>query len=582
MELKRRDIKYLNRDFLTNKESLVNFLKTYFPDTYNDFSPESLGMMFIELNAYIGDILSFYTDNQLQELFPQDSRIIKNLYKHSYNRGYTPKITSPSIADVEISHKVNAVGGNPNYSNLTYIPVNTLINSDENPNVSFLLTEPVDFNFSSSYDPTEVEIFEMSGHNPSSFLLTKKRSAISAQIEEQTFAMGDYERFKSIEIRDSNIIGILEIKDSDNNLWYEVPNLASDIVYEFTPNTNADSQLVPYELDTKRVQRRYITRFIDEGILRIEFGAGNVDDTDVPVYNFNDFPNPYIESTGSADFNFKQFLKSPTYGISPSKTTLTVKYLKGGGVRSNVPSNVLNTIGVANPDITCTNPEASTGGSGVDTVEYLRVNSINNFQAQDRAVTQRDYLTKCLSMPARLGSIAKAHITPSLLRDSYSMLDLYILSYGLNKTLTPATSTLKTNLRNYLSKYRMINDYIEIKDAFVVNIGVNFGILVRPDNNVGEVMLRCVNELRNYFNIDRWQINQPIILKDIYLLLDKVQGVQTVNDVAIINKVGNEYSDYEYNIQGATANNIVYPSIDPMIFEVKFPLIDIKGRSSNF
>ena len=220
-----------------------------------------------------------------------------------------------------------------------------------------------------------------------------------------------------------------------------------------------------------------------------------------------------------------------------------------------------------------------------DTVEEIRQNALGNFQNQLRTVTTQDYLVRALSMPANLGVIAKAHAEPQKIGDYQAgelptVLDLYILSYDINKKLRTASALLKRNLQTYLSEYRMINDSINIKDAYIINIGVNFDIIVAPNFNNSETITKCIDSLTSYFEIDKWQINEPILIKDLFILLDKVQGVQTVQNVEIVNLTGASlgYSDFAYDVSGAEIDNVIYPSIDPMVFELKYPNQDIKGR----
>ena len=220
-----------------------------------------------------------------------------------------------------------------------------------------------------------------------------------------------------------------------------------------------------------------------------------------------------------------------------------------------------------------------------DTTEELRQNALGNFQNQLRTVTTQDYLVRALSMPSNLGVVSKAHAVPQKIGDYQAgelptVLDLYILSYDANKKLRTASTILKRNLQTYLSEYRMINDSINIKDAYILNIGVNFDIIVTPNYNNSEVITRCISSLTNFFEVDKWQINEPIIMKDLFILLDKVDGVQTVKNIEIVNLAGEAlgYSQFAYDIEGATINDVVYPSIDPMVFEVKYPQQDIKGR----
>ncbi len=305
-------------------------------------------------------------------------------------------------------------------------------------------------------------------------------------------------------------------------------------------------------------------------------------------------------------FSPANFLYTDTYGIAPNNTTLTVRYLTGGGVTSNVSSGVLNVIsnkeniklpsGLDNTlgqyvfnSVSTNNPNAANGGGPGDNAEQIRLNSLVSFTTQQRSVTLDDYLVRALSMPPEYGTISKAYIEPQKLQslmpgETPSVLDLYVLTYDINGNLINASNALKQNLSTYISQNRVINDSIKIKDAFVINIGVDFEVVVLPNYNNNEIIFACIEALKVYFDINSWQINEPIIMKDIYILLDKVEGVQTVKNVSVTNKSGTVlgYSQYSYDISGATQNNTIYPSLDPMIFEVKYPDTDIKGRVVSF
>ena len=359
-------------------------------------------------------------------------------------------------------------------------------------------------------------------------------------------------------------------------------------------------------LNLKQVQRRFTTRFLNSTTLQLGFGAGTVTDNDE-----NLVPNPDNVGTGlsfskdklTAAFSPLNFMFTDTYGIVPSNTTLAIRYLTGGGLGANVASGTLTNfdptgIVFTNPNISnstlanqifssvaVNNILAADGGQGADSVEEIRQNALGNFQNQLRTVTQQDYLIRALSMPANIGTIAKAYIQPTKVAEYQigelpTILDMYVLSYNSQKKLRTASSTLKQNLKTYLSEYRMINDSIKIKDAYIINIMCEFDIIVLPNFNNNEVILRCIDSLTEYFEIDNWNINQPILLKDLSILLDKVEGVQTVTNVIIKNIAGASkgYSDFSYDLQAATNQGIIYPSVDPMIFELKYPQADIIGR----
>jgi hypothetical protein len=608
MTTENRDIKYLNKDFGDLRNTLIEFTKTYFPSTYNDFSPSSPGMMFMEMSAYIGDVLSFYLDNQIQETFAQYARQESNLYSLAYMLGYKPKVTGAATVSIDFYQKIPLAGGTPDYDYAVYIPSNIALSSNIAGASNFLLTNPVDFSFSSHQDPTEITAVPPTtpGGPVEYYLLKKTREAVSGNIQTKTFTFGTAQRFQTIEINDSNIIQILDIVDSDGNIWYEVPYLAQEMIIDSITNTETDSGEVPYLLQLKKVPRRFVSRFISPSVLQIQFGAGtttaNVEEEVIP--NPNNIGSTLTRGSSTSFINTAydpaNFLYTSTYGISPSNTTLTIRYLTGGGVSANIPANSLNTIsnttsitfpsgisGVLAEEIKnsviINNPVAASGGQNGDTVEELKLNSLAAFGTQLRTVTQADYIIRALSLPSQYGSLAKVYAEPEKLEnllpgESLSATNLYVLAYDSNKNLKAASPSLKNNLKKYLSQYRMVNDSIKIRDGYVINISVGFDIIVLPNFNNNDVLLRCVNAIKDYFNIDKWQMNEPIILKDIYILLDKINGVQTVSDVNITNLIGGNYSPWAFDIPGATSGNIIYPSVDPMIFEVKFPDIDIKGR----
>ena len=612
----KRDIKYVNRDFTSLRNSLIDYSKTYFPNTYSDFTAASPGMMFMEMAAYVGDVLSFYVDNQFQETFIQYSRQTQNLYDLAYMMGYKPKASTAATAIIDCYQQVPSINDGsgtyiPDYSYALQIPANTTITAALSGSVKFLIQDKVNFAFSSSMDPTVVTVFETAGGIPTYFLLKKQTKAISATIKTTSFSFNAPVPFSTRTITDTNILGILDVIDqTTGDTWYEVDYLAQDAIFEDIVNSNPNDP--NYVLDTdvadllrlKQVQNRFATRFLNKTNLQIQFGSGNPTDTTEEL-----IPNPNNVGMGLPSEQDKlttayaptNFIFTNTYGIAPSNTTLVVRYLTGGGVSSNVISNDLtglNTTGVKFVNSTVadsnlanqifntllvTNPEAASGGSDGDDINEIRQNSLGNFNSQLRNVTFDDYVVRALSLPPQYGTISKVFATKPKAGQqlaSNSTLDLYVLSYNNLKQLTTASTALKRNLQTYLSQYKMINDSIGIKDAFIINIGVNFDIITLPSFNSDEVLLRCIEAIKLIFNIDRWQINQPILLRDLFVALDEIDGVQTVKSIDVVNLTGTAtgYSEYSYDMVAATANNVIYPSLDPMIFELKYPDTDIQGK----
>lgn len=594
-----KDIKYINREFTDLKESLVEYAKNYFPDAYNDFSPTSPGMMFVEMAAYVGDVLSFYQDTQLQETFLQHAQNPANLYSLAYMMGYSPRATSVAETELEVTQRVAAVAPNytPNWDQAVKVQTNASIASTAAGNANFLTNKEVDFNFSSSYDPTDITVYSTDGGNPAEYLLTKKVKGSSGTIETTTRNFTVAEKFKTIELDDDNIIGILSITDSEGNDWTEVPFLAQDTVIKEETNTSEDSSQAPKTLVLQKVSRRFVTRFTSKNVLQIQFGAGisELSDTEFLPSPENLQPtNTLVANSLDIAYDPSNFLFSRTYGLAPSNTTLTIKFLKGGGIESNVPANsitnqkavtITTTDNTYQGTLTFSNNNPATGGKDGDTVEELRQNSLRAFSEQKRAVTLDDYTVRSLSLPSQFGSIAKS-FTSQATQDNKKFLqtnnpldlNLYVLGYDNEKKLTKASTSLKNNLREYLSLYKMITDSINILDAFVINIKVKFEIVTLPNYNSRDVLLNCNTVLKNYFDITKWAINQPINLSELYTLLDRVKGVQTVKTVEVTNLAGGNYSEYEYDSKGATKDNVVYPSYDPSIFEVKYPNQDIEGR----
>jgi hypothetical protein len=605
-----RDIRYINRDFSEFRARLIEFSRTYFPQTYNDFSPASPGMMFMEQASYVGDVLSFYLDNQFQETFVQYAQQTNNVFELAYMFGYKPKTTGVAQTSIDFYQQLPSklVSGEyvPDYDYAITIGENTTVTSQNG--ASFLIQDKIDFSVSSSQDPTEVTIYQIAGNIPQYYLLKKSRNAISATINTTTFTFGAPQPFQTVNIQAPNIIKVLDITDSDGNKWYEVDHLGQEMVLDTIKNTNLNDPNVngdtPYLLRLRKVARRFATRFTSLSNLQLQFGAGNPSDVTEEITPNADNVGiglPFQQDKLTVAYSPVNFLYTGTYGISPSSTTLTVRYLTGGGVNSNVGANTLNGLSTINSkfnqfnlntttanyifgSLSANNPDAASGGRGGDTLEEIRQNTLALVASQKRSVTADDYLIRALSMPSDYGAVSKAFIEQPKLTDNQvstiETLNLYVLSLNAQGQLDYATESLKTNLRTYLSQYRMIGDNIEIRDAYIINIGVDFEIIVLPEYNNNEVLLACITAFQNYFTLDKWQINQPIMLRDLYILLDKIKGVQTVKSINITNKAGTTlgYSQYAYDISSATQNQVIYPSLDPSIFEVRYPNTDIKGK----
>ena len=453
---------------------------------------------------------------------------------------------------------------------------------------------------------------------PIYYLLKKKVKAVSGTIKTTSFTFGSPIAYDKVVLPDNNIIDIISCEESDGDSWYNVPYLAQDTVFEAVPNlAENDPELsvfraaAPSLLKLRKSSKRFITRLRSDNLLEMQFGSGVSDNNDEEV-----IPNPNNVGNGLAgfrkaidvDIDPSNFLFTRSYGQAPSNTTLTVKYTVGNGIVDNVSANVLtlvdfiefnddvnntNNAGIVNfvkTSVSVNNIDPAVGAKSEDSLQDIKNNALANFATQNRAVTREDYIIRSYSMPAKFGSVAKAYIVPDdqiLQQDQVEKrianplaMNMYVLGYNASNQLTELNQAVKENLKNYLNHYRILTDAVNIKDAFIINIGVDFEITTLPNYNSNEVLLKCVDALKTYFSTDRWQINQPIIKSAVTNIIGNVQGVQNLVATKIKNlhKLTNGYSGNVYDLDPATKNGVIYPSLDPSIFEVKYLNQDIRGR----
>ena len=633
-DLVQKDVSLIGRDFGEFRKNLVEFSKNYFPNTYNDFNESSPGMMFMEMASYVGDVLSFYTDTQLRESLLTTAEENTNLFNIVNSLGYKPKNIIPASVTMDVFQLVPAtgVGDNvkPDFDYAMTLSEGMVIGSTDFSNVEFTTVSSVDFSFSSSFDATEISVYQIdeSTNEPVYYLLKKQIKATSGKEEVKTFEFGQAKIYDKIKIEADNLIRVKNISDSDGDTWTRVPYLAQDTVFEQIDNNEDNSTYLhqysgdtPYLLELNRVPKRYVTNFEDDGIMAIGFGAGISSNADEEI-----IPNP--DNVGSALYTEHQnldssldpsnFLYTKTYGVAPQNTTLTVTYLVGNGIVDNVPANDLvnvvssitnfkneinlnkNVVSFCRQSLACSNPNAAVGGKTTESKEEIRQNAMAFFAAQNRTVTREDYVMRCYALPPQFGSVAKAYLVQDYQTENSKVdgqyinteipnplaLILYTCGYDNEKTLKALNDATKYNLKNYISYHRLLTDAVNIKNAHIVNIGINFEIIVMPEFNSNEVLLRTIDRLKSYFNIDNWRINEPINLSKLYVEIDKVDGVQTVvrpdnqgkGGLQVVNKFNGNYSPNKYSIINATKGGIIYPPKDPSIFEVKFPNSDIRGQ----
>jgi hypothetical protein len=643
-----KDINYLNRDFASLRQQLIDFTKQYYPQSYKDFSESSPGQIFIDQAAYVGDVLSYYTDQQFFESFIQFAQDRRNIINGAKMLGYKPKVSSASSTDVDLFQLLPAKRTENNeYSPderycLILKPFTRLTSVS---GVDFIVEESVDFSQDTKFSPREITVYNRDNTGAPQFYLIKKTTkAYSGTLIVKQISVTEQTPFFSIKLNETNVLKVVSVTDSNNNSYYEVDYLAQDTIPIEIDNVPLNNQtLSPYRSETPKIlkylrtEKRFVTTIDENNQTTIQFGA-NTENYDNTVI----VPNP--TNIGVSLSNLKNLnisldntnvLKANSYGVSPSNTTLTISYIVGGGVNSNVNSGEINKIVAVSylNDVTSltdsevillnniqnslrvNNPDSSSGGDDAESDEEIRQNSILNFSAQNRMVTDDDFILRVYALPPQLGNIAKAYIESNLTREvqynglingvvntsNNSTLDLtplnpldrrkflqsnnpftnnlYILGYDANKNLTQINPATLQNLVTYLQNYKILTDRINIVDGYIINIGVEFKISVFKGFNKSEVLNACIQSVKNFFDIDKWSFNQPINLSQINFEIMQNEGVQSVVDISVKNLTiddGN-YSPVAYNITIATQNNIIYPSKDPSIFEIKYPDSDIKA-----
>ena len=626
MEIK-KDISYLGKDFGQFKRNLIDFAKQYFPTTYTDFNESSPGSLFIEMGAYVGDVLSYYADNNLKESLLEQASERVNIYDLAKSLGYKPLNVVPAYTKLDVFQIIPSSGSGaavqPDWRYALNIKPGMRI-KQQNGTAVFRSLDNVDFAFSSSVNPTEITIYESDPTtlSPTYYLLKKQVDSVSGDIKTATFTFGTPVAYDKVVLPETNIIDIISVTESDGDNWYETPYLAQDTIFESIPNlTENDPDLAGYRsnapslLKLRKTAKRFITRLRSDNLLEIQFGSGVSSNNDEEIV-----PNPTNVGNGLAslrkgvdvDIDPSNFLYTRTYGQAPSNTTLTVTYTVGNGISDNVPANVLTQVdfiefdsnineavnaGVKNfviNTVAVNNMNPAVGAKTADTVQDIKNNALANFATQNRLVTREDYIVRAYSMPAKYGSVAKAYIVPDdqIAQETYQdsripnplAMNLYVLGFNQNKQLVALNDAIKQNLKTYLDYYRILTDAVNIKDAFIINIGVNFEITVLSKYNSNEVLLRCIDAVKSYFDIDKWQINQPVMKSDLMNTISNIKGVQNVINVQFENLYDSDfgYSGNVYDLNTATKNGVVYPSLDPSIFELRFPNQDIKGRVVNY
>ena len=601
-----RQRRFLNKEFQSFRADLVEYARTYYPDRINDFSEASMGGALLDFAAYVGDVMSFYLDHQFSELDPETAVEDINIERGLRNAGVEISGASPAVVDVTFFIEVPAIASDsgfvPKESCLPIIKEGTKLTSDNG--VQFNLTEDIDFSETNQAGELTAEITISQTNNlnePVFFVLTRKGVCISGQVSVDTFEVGDFVSFRRLTLSNPNVSDIISVTDDEGNRYYQTDSLSQDTVYEKAANVNSDNDIVDNSLELRSAPYRFITETsITNRKTTLIFGGGNADTlNDDIIPDPSEFAIPLFGKKTFSRFSLdpNQLLNSPTLGIAASDTTVRVVYRSGGGLLHNVDANTINTISdlvivfpstvdaqdaqaiVSKVDIL--NEEVASGGDDPLTTDELKglIQSARN--SQNRIVTKQDLLSRIYTMPSSFGRVFRAGIRPATNNPLTS--ELYIISRDSAGNLITAPDTLKENLKTYLNDYRLISDSIDILDAPIINISVNFEVIVDIAYDRNLVLQDVLEKVKEYFNIKNFNIDQPIVLSDVTSLIYNNEGIVSVTNVEIKNIIGEisdrVYSNVAINVKNNTKKNIIFPR-QGGIFEVKFPDEDIQGTAT--
>jgi hypothetical protein len=592
---KRPPIDLTSRDFNSIKSDLVNYAKVHYPDTYQDFTQASFGSMIIDMVAYVGDMLSFYTDYQTNETLIDSAVEAENVAQLAKQFGYKYPGASTSTGKVaiylEVPAKSDDAGSLPDTSNLPILKRGSILSSDGG--ASFTLIEDIDF----SREDVEVTVGEDDGKKPITYAYKAYGDVVSGIVETQTLTLLEQKKFTEVEIDSENVTEVISVFDKDGNEFYEVEYLTQNIVFEAIRNFNQSNiEDAPYIIKPKIAPRRFVVENTFDGITKIKFGSGSES-----VISNNEFPDPasvviqkhakeyYTDDT----FDPNKLLDTDKLGVIPPQGQLTIKYRKNDANNVNIPTGALTKVSspivayknstvppsVKNKvveTIEADNEEPISGQVKPVLTEELRVRGLNAFASQNRAVTKDDYVSLIYRMAPKFGAVKRANVV----RDNTSFkrnLNIYTVSENSNGFLTTTPQTVKENLKTWLNHYRMINDTIDILDGKVVNIGIEFELISKLEANTTDVLNKAISTLQDFYS-NKLLMGTPFYISEIYQVLNDITEVVDTKNVRIVNKFGTGYSDSSYDIESnisADGRFIFVP--EDTVLEIRYPNVDIIG-----
>jgi hypothetical protein len=599
-----KKISYATRDFAGLRQELVNLTKEYYPDLVKNTNDASIYSVLLDLNAAVTDNLHYHIDRVWQETMLDFAQQRQSLFHIAKTYGIRLPGNRPSVALCDFSINVPVRGDKEDERYLGTIKAGAQVSGGGQ---SFEAVEDIDFSspFNSKGEPNRLKIPNFDGNNRLvSYTITKREAVVNGvtRIFRKVITELDQKPFLKLYLPEQNVLGITSIIHKDGssfagnptnsefldptNKWYEVKSLIQDKVFVADP-TNASDRDNFKSGNYISVSNKFVTEYTPEGYFSVTFGSGNVD----PMDNLDDF------MTGSLKVSLGTYLNNMSLGALPKVgTTLFIKYRVGGGKDSNLGVNVVTSVDdvdfvLSGPNssinsqvsqsLIVTNITPAIGGADQPSVEEIRNMIAYNFAAQNRAVTLNDYKSLIETMPSTYGAPAKVNVM-----EEDNKVKIKLLSYDENGNLSDTVSTtLKNNILNYLSEYRMINDFVDIESGQVIDMGLEIDLVIDKNGNQTEIISTSIEDIVEYFAIEKRKMGDPLLVGDLNRLIGQVSGVVNVVDIRVFNQTGGEYSSAEVAqsyVDTATkeirqSDMTIYMKSN-QIYQIRFPNKDIKIR----
>jgi hypothetical protein len=602
-----RQRNFLARDFDGFRSVLLDYARSYYPDRIQDFSESSVGGLFLDMAAYIGDNMSFYMDHLYGELNTDTIVETANIERALNNAGVPIHGAASAVVIVDFYVEIPLLNDgslNPDPTLIPTINAETTVQAENG--TSFTLLEDVKFWYSDPVSGTitvdsSTDVFNgrrLLG-NVVSKIIKKSGLCCSGVQTTETFSIAAFTKFRKLILSKPDVTQIISVKDGLGNTYYEVDSLSNDVVYRNVLNTTSDSSLVKDNLKVIPAPYRFTKSVsLSNRTCSLMFGGGSADsleDDIIPDPSEFALSLPYSQTFSKISINPQKMLRTSTLGVAAENTSLTVVYRYGGGLSHNCKAGTVKNIGnlvitfPENPlpgqqaqvrnSIEASNTLPAAGGEDALTSNELLALIPTVKNSQERIVTKEDLLSRVYTMPSNFGRVFRATVTKN--PDNPLAARLFIISRDSSSTLITSPDALKINLKRYLNSYRMISDAIDVMDASIINLELNFSIVADPSLNKQLLLQIIISDLKTQFKVTNFHIGQPIVISDVIATIFAREGVIAVDSIKFNNLTGtvknNMYSPISFNVEQNKRNQILYPG-EGSIFEIKYPDINIIGK----